>query len=179
MRKLQNEELQRPSLKEYKSTTKMPLVVVLDNIRSQNNTGSVFRTSDAFLVEKLCLCGFTGTPPHREIQKTALGATDSVVWEYYSDTAACLTKLRNEGYTLYAIEQADESIDLKDFNVQRDDKIAIIFGNEVNGVASEVVQQCDGCIELAQYGTKHSLNIAVCAGIVIYDLFHKMTPYRQ
>jgi len=174
MRKLKNEELGRPDVAQYKELKKIPLVVVQDNIRSQNNTGSVFRSSDAFLVEKIILCGFTATPPHREIQKTALGATDSVEWEYIEDTCDAVKGLQAEGYKVYAIEQAEESIDLEDFSVSEGDKVAVVFGNEVKGVAQEVVDACDGCIELAQYGTKHSLNISVCAGIVIYNLFQKM-----
>jgi len=174
MRKLKNEELGRPDVAQYKKLKKIPLVVIQDNIRSQNNTGSVFRTSDAFLVEKIILCGFTATPPHREIQKTALGATDSVEWEYIEETCDAVKSLQADGYKVYAIEQAEDSIDLEDFSVSEGDKVAIVFGNEVKGVAQEVVDACDGCIELAQFGTKHSLNISVCAGIVIYSLFQKM-----
>ncbi len=179
MRKLRNDELGRPEVEDYKKLKKIPLVVIQDNIRSQNNTGSVFRTSDAFLVEKIILCGFTATPPHREIQKTALGATDSVTWEYVEDTVEAVKKLQQQGYKVFAIEQAEESIDLEDFTVTDEDKIAIIFGNEVKGVSQEVVDVCDGCIELAQYGTKHSLNISVCAGVVIYNLFQKMKTERE
>ncbi len=158
----------------YKELEKIPLVVILDNIRSQNNTGSVFRTSDAFLVEKLILCGFTATPPHREIQKTALGATDSVQWEYEEETVDAVRRLQQKGYRVFAIEQAEESVDLEDIKIAKDEKVAVVFGNEVKGVSQEVVDACDGCIELAQYGTKHSLNISVCAGIVIYQLFQKI-----
>ena len=174
MRKLKKEELGRPDVAQYKKLKKIPLVVIQDNIRSQNNTGSVFRTSDAFLVEKIILCGFTATPPHREIQKTALGATDSVEWEYIEETCDAVKSLQADGYKVYAIEQAEDSIDLEDFSVSEGDKVAVVFGNEVKGVAQEVVDACDGCIELAQFGTKHSLNISVCAGIVIYNLFQKM-----
>ncbi|PID93271.1 MAG: RNA methyltransferase [Bacteroidetes bacterium] len=174
MRKLKNEELGRPDLEAYKKQPKYPLVVILDNIRSQNNTGSVFRTSDAFLVEKIILCGFTATPPHREIHKTALGATDAVAWEYQEETIVAVKKLQAKGYKVFAIEQTEESIDLASFSIAQGDHIAIVLGNEIKGVSQEVVDACDGSIELAQYGTKHSLNISVCAGIVIYQLFHKM-----
>ena len=173
MRKLANSELNRKSIEEFKGAEKMPCVVVLDNVRSLNNIGSVFRTSDAFLVNKIFLCGITATPPHREIQKSALGATESVDWQYFADTVDAVKQLKNEGFTIYSIEQVDESIKLKDLSIQPDKKIALIFGHEVKGVADEVIKLSDYCIEIDQYGTKHSLNISVCAGIVIWEVFKK------
>jgi len=174
MRKLRNEELGRKSVEEFRREKKIPLVVVLDNIRSMNNIGSIFRTADAFLVEKLILCGITATPPHRDIHKTALGATDSVVWEYYEDIAAVIKLYRDVGYFVAAIEQAEESIMLQDFLPKPDQKLVIIFGHEIRGVQQKVVDLCDAAIEVPQFGTKHSLNISVCAGIVIWDLYKKL-----
>lgn len=152
----------------------MPCVVVLDNVRSLNNIGSVFRTSDAFLVSKIFLCGITATPPHREIQKSALGATESVDWQYFDETVEAVEHLRNEGFTIYSIEQVDDSIGLRDLSFHRGEKIALVFGHEVKGVAEEVIKLSDYCIEIDQYGTKHSLNISVCAGIVIWEVFKKL-----
>ncbi len=173
MRKLANSELNRKSVKEFKEIEKIPCVVVLDNIRSLNNIGSVFRTSDAFLIKKIYLCGITATPPHREIQKSALGATESVNWEYFSHTADPIFKLRDQGYTIYSIEQVDDSIKLDKLSISQTDQIALVFGHEVKGVGEEVINLSDYCIEIDQYGTKHSLNISICAGIVIWEVFKK------
>ena len=170
MRKLKNEELNRLSVDEFKRAEKKSLVVVLDNVRSMNNIGSVFRTSDAFLIEKVYLCGITATPPHNEIQKTALGATESVDWEYVENTLDVISELKNQGYKVYAIEQAEDSLKLNEFKIAPGEKIAVIFGHEVRGVQQEVVDACDNCIEIPQYGTKHSLNISVCAGVVLWEL---------
>lgn len=171
MRKLKNSELNRLSVQEFKNVKKQPIVVVLDNIRSLNNIGSVFRTSDAFLLEKIVLCGITAQPPHRDIHKTALGATESVDWEHHEDTKAAVQLLQNSGYSCFAIEQADNSTKLNEFKVSNYPKIAVVFGNEVKGVQQEVIDICDGCIEIPQLGTKHSLNISVSAGIVLWELF--------
>jgi tRNA G18 (ribose-2'-O)-methylase SpoU len=178
MRKLANSELNRKSVEEFKEIKKNPCVVVLDNIRSLYNIGSVFRTSDAFLVEKIYLCGITATPPHREIQKSALGATESVDWEYFLNTVDAIHQLKKEGYTIYSVEQVDESIKLDELSISKSDKIALVFGHEVKGVGEEVIGLSDYCIEINQYGTKHSLNISICAGIVIWEVFNKfkMTP---
>jgi tRNA G18 (ribose-2'-O)-methylase SpoU len=173
MRKLKNEELPRLSVKEFKQVEKIPLVVVLDNVRSMNNIGSLFRTADAFLVEKIFLCGITATPPNKEIHKTALGSTESVDWQYIENTIDCITLLKSQGYKIYAIEQADESISLEEFNPDFNNKLAIIFGHEVKGVEEKVIPLVDGCLEIRQYGTKHSLNVSVSAGIVVWDLFRK------
>ncbi|WP_299452837.1 RNA methyltransferase [uncultured Microscilla sp.] len=174
MRKLQNEELDRLSVEDFKETPKKPIVVVLDNIRSMHNVGSSFRTSDAFLVEKIYLCGITAKPPHREIQKTALGATESVAWRHVATTEEAIVALKQEGWTIVAIEQVDESVSLEKFNFEADKKYAFVFGNEVFGVDEEVVKQADVCIEIPQFGTKHSLNISVSMGVVIWDYFSKM-----
>ena len=175
MRKLKLAELNRVSVAEFKTGQKFPVVVVLDNVRSMHNIGSVFRTADAFAVEKICLCGITATPPHREIEKTALGATQSIAWEYYPDPLAAIEQLRNNGYQVIAIEQAENSAMLNEFKPEAGKKYALIFGNEVNGVSDEVMQTVDACIEIPQFGTKHSFNIVVSAGIVLWDLFSKMT----
>ena len=172
MRKLLNEELDRLTVTEFREAGKMPLVLVLDNIRSMHNTGSVFRSADAFLAERILLCGITATPPHKDIHKTALGATDSVEWEYFEDSLQAVDKLKAEGYTLIAIEQTEGSVPLQDFQFRKNEKYAVVFGHEVRGVDQKVVDRCDYCIEIPQYGTKHSLNISVCAGIVIWD-FHR------
>ena len=173
-KKLKLEELNRISLKEFKETDKKKLVILLDNIRSLNNIGSVFRTSDAFMVEKIILCGITAKPPHREIQKTALGATESVNWEYYENITEAIAALKNEHYSIYAIEQTENSIMLNEFNPEKNENIAVIMGNEVEGVQQEVIELCDGVIEIPQHGTKHSLNISVSCGIVVWDLFNKL-----
>ena len=173
MRKLKNTELGRPNIEEFKKIPKIPLMVVLDNIRSLNNIGSVFRTSDAFLIEKIWLCGITAKPPHKEIHKTALGATDSVAWEYMEDTLALIEKLKDSKIEIISIEQAENSTMLQDFNIDPGKKYAVIFGNEVKGVQQEVVSASDHCIEIPQFGTKHSLNISVSCGVVLWDLFKK------
>lgn len=178
MRKLRNSELNRISVDEYKKKTKTPLVVVLDNIRSCNNIGSVFRTSDALLVEKIYLCGITATPPNKDIHKTALDAEKSVDWEYLENTEDAVSKLKIEGYKVYAIEQVENSILLPDFRPIENEKIAIIFGNEVKGVKQTVVDICDGSIEIPQFGTKHSFNISVSAGIVLWDIFQKIKTHK-
>jgi 23S rRNA (guanosine2251-2'-O)-methyltransferase len=171
MRKLKNSELNRLSIDEFKQVKKLPIIVVLDNIRSLNNIGSVFRTSDAFLLEKIYLCGITAQPPHKDINKTALGATESVDWEHMDNTVDCVTKLQSEGYYCLAIEQAQNSVMLNEFDASKHPKIAVFFGNEVKGVQQEVIDQCDNCIEIPQLGTKHSLNISVSAGVVLWELF--------
>lgn len=169
------DDLNRVSVEEFKQQTKAPLVVVLDNVRSQNNIGSVFRTSDAFNVSQICLCGICSTPPHRDIHKTALGAEDSVDWQYYEESTDCVQQLIAKGYKVFAVEQVDESMMLDNIaaiqnNIQ-DAPVAIVFGNEVEGVSDEVIELCHGCIEIPQYGTKHSLNISIAAGIVIWEMF--------
>lgn len=169
-RKLQNEELNRISTEEFKEAAKLPVVIILDNVRSQNNVGSVFRTSDAFRLEKIYLCGITSTPPHREIHKTALGAEDTVAWEYVNDTAEAVRKLQAENYDVYAIEQAEQSISLENFQIDTGKKYALVFGNEVKGVQQEVIDQSSGCIEIPQFGTKHSFNISVTVGIVLWQI---------
>lgn len=174
MRKLINEELLRLSAEDFKQADKMPIVVVLDNVRSCNNVGSVFRTSDALLVSKICLCGITATPPDKEIHKTALGAENTVSWEYFPTTEEAVKSLKNEGYTIIAIEQVEGSISLREFKPEPDEKLALIFGNEVKGVQQAVVNLCDKTIEIPQFGTKHSFNISVSAGIVLWDLFNKL-----
>src|SRR5690554_6464457 len=173
-KKLSMDELNRLSPEEFKKVDKTPLTVILDNVRSLNNVGSAFRTADAFRIEKIFLCGITGTPPHREINKTALGATDSVAWEYKKDTLSLVQTLKDEGFTIFSIEQAENSISLEDFNSDGIAKIACVFGNEVFGVDQEVVNASDACLEIPQFGTKHSLNISVSIGIVVWELFNKM-----
>jgi len=174
MRKLKNNELGRISVDEFKAVEKMPLIVILDNIRSLNNIGSVFRTSDAFLIEKIYLCGISATPPNKDIHKTALGATESVNWEYAEDTLALVKKLKAEKVKVLAIEQAENSIKLNTFFPEKNQKYAIVMGNEVKGVQQDVVNASDDCIEIPQLGTKHSLNISVTTGVVIWDLFCKL-----
>lgn len=174
MRKLANEELDRKTVEEFKTAEKLPVSILLDNVRSLNNVGSAFRTSDAFMVEKLYLGGITGTPPHRDIQKTALGATESVVWEHVEDPIALIKNLKQEGYTIISIEQVDQSIMLDEFTPEKEKKYCLVFGNEVFGVSDEVVAESDTCIEIPQHGTKHSLNISVSLGIVVWDFYQKM-----
>lgn len=167
------EELNRISVEEFKEVDKTPLVVVLDNVRSQNNIGSVFRTCDAFRIDHICLCGICSTPPHREIHKTALGAEDSVDWNYYESTEDCVAGLKSEGYEVLAVEQVDDSVKLDQMadRLPAGKKIALVFGNEVEGVQDSVVAMCDGCVEIPQFGTKHSLNISCAAAIVIWEFF--------
>ena len=171
-RKLKNEELNRINIEEFKAIDKTPIIIVLDNIRSLNNIGSVFRTADAFLIEAVYLCGITAQPPHREIQKTALGATESVNWKYYPTTIEAIQELKTNGYKIASIEQAKNSTMLNEFNPNKE-KIAVVFGNEVKGVEQDVINESDVVIEIPQHGTKHSLNISVSCGIVIWDLFNK------
>jgi len=174
MRKLKNNELNRLTVTEFKQTKKTPIIVVLDNIRSLNNVGSVFRTSDAFLIEKIYLCGITATPPNKEIHKTALGATESVDWEYVEDTLELVNKLKLDNIKVLAIEQAENSTKLNEFYPKENQKYAVIMGNEVKGVQQDVVNASDLCIEIPQLGTKHSLNISVTTGVVLWDLFQKI-----
>ena len=169
MRKLSMDELNRMSVEEFKLSQKKKIIVVLDNIRSMHNVGSVFRTSDAFLIEAICICGFTAQPPHRDINKTALGATETVNWIYYENTVDAIAELKQNNYTIYAVEQTEGSISLEIFEAT-EKPIAVVFGNEVEGVSDDVLQLVDGCIEIPQLGMKHSLNISVAAGIVLWKL---------
>ncbi|MBN1143099.1 MAG: RNA methyltransferase [Bacteroidales bacterium] len=171
MKKLLNEELNRKTIEEFKQAGKYPVLVVLDNVRSLNNIGSVFRTCDAFLLEGMILCGITATPPHREINKTALGATESVHWQYFENTLDAVRELHEKGYKILAVEQTVHACMLQDFPFSQNEKYALIFGHEIHGVDQEVVNRCDGAIEIPQHGTKHSLNIAVSAGIVLWEFF--------
>ena len=175
MRKLKNSELDRLSVNDFKSAKKTPLIIILDNIRSLNNIGSVFRTSDAFLVEKIYLCGITATPPHKDIHKTALGSTDTVAWEHVENTMDLIKKLQTENISICAIEQAEHATMLNDFKVEDNKKYALVFGNEVKGVAQDVVDASDVVIEIPQFGTKHSLNISVSCGVVVWDVFSKLS----
>jgi tRNA G18 (ribose-2'-O)-methylase SpoU len=174
-RKLKNSELDRVDVDAFIAAKKTPLIIVLDNIRSLNNIGSVFRTADAFLVEKIYLCGITATPPHKDIQKTALGATESVKWEYVESTDVLIASLKKEGVIVCAIEQAEQSISLENYAVSADKKYALVFGNEVKGVQQAIVTASDAVIEIPQFGTKHSLNISVSVGVVVWDFFKKLT----
>jgi 23S rRNA (guanosine2251-2'-O)-methyltransferase len=174
MKKLSMSDLNRLSPEDFKSSEKIPIVIILDDVRSAYNVGSIFRTADAFRITGLHLCGISARPPHKDITKTALGATESVDWEYYQDVTDSLMKLKGEGFLIYAIEQADESIDLTDFRPGKDEKIALIFGHEVFGVKDELLKIADGCIEIPQFGTKHSFNVAISAGIVLWDISCKI-----
>ncbi len=174
MRKLRITELNRISVEEFKEADKLPLVVVLDNVRSLHNVGSVFRTADAFRVECIYLCGITATPPHAEMHKTALGAEFTVDWKYVGNAVDAVDNLKKEGYTIYSIEQAEGSTMLNSLELDSTKKYAVVLGNEVKGVQQEVIDHSDGCIEIPQYGTKHSLNVSVTAGIVIWNLFRKL-----
>jgi tRNA G18 (ribose-2'-O)-methylase SpoU len=169
MRKLRTIEMKRLTVDEFREAEKLPLVVVLDDVRSMYNVGSVFRTSDAFRVEKLCLCGITSTPPHAEIHKTALGAEDSVAWEYFPTALEAVARLKEQGYTVLAIEQAEGSTSLPSFQAEAGRKYAVVLGNEVKGVHQEVIDASHGCLEIPQFGTKHSMNVSVTAGIIIYS----------
>jgi 23S rRNA (guanosine2251-2'-O)-methyltransferase len=171
VRKLSNDELNRLSVPAFKASEKLPVVIVLDNLRSLNNTGSIFRTADAFRIEKICLCGITGTPPHREIHKTALGATDSVVWEYIVHTRDAILKLKSEGYTMIGVEQTDASEMLHSFLPERNSKYALVFGNEINGITPEVIENIDIFLEIPQFGVKHSFNVSVSVGIILWHFF--------
>ncbi|MBN2164811.1 MAG: RNA methyltransferase [Marinilabiliaceae bacterium] len=174
MRKLLITELNRISVEEFKKSEKYPIVVVLDNIRSLNNVGSIFRTCDALRIEKIMLCGITATPPHNEIHKTALGAEDSVEWEYFDDCLDAISSLKKGGYSICCLEQVENSVSLLDFKTVSTAKYAFIFGNEVKGVQQEVVRRSDVCIEIPQFGTKHSFNVSVSAGIVLWDVFKQI-----
>ena len=174
MKKLSMDELQRSSIEDFKNSGKHPLVVVLDSVRSMSNVGSIFRTCDGFAVEKLFLCGITAQPPHKEITKTALGATESVNWEYRQDVVELVNQLKNDHYKVFLIEQTDNSIMLDQFQYQPQDKIAIVLGNEVFGVDEKLLSLCDGVIEIPQYGTKHSFNVTIAGGIVIWEMVKQM-----
>jgi len=175
MRKLKNKELERKTVAEFKAATKTPLCLVLDNIRSLNNIGSVFRSADAFLIDKIYLCGITATPPHRDIHKTALGATENVAWEYVESTLALVEKLKRENVAVWAVEQTEDSVPLNQFHPPKNTRHAFVLGNEVKGVSQEVVDACGQTLEIPQFGTKHSLNISVTAGVVLWDFFTKTT----
>lgn len=174
MRKLRNSELSRLDVEQFKLAPKIPVIVVLDNVRSCNNIGSVFRTADALLVEALYLCGFTATPPNKEIHKTALDAENSVTWQYFQNTVDAVNALQKSGYKVYAVEQVEDATLLPEFTVSQGERLALVFGNEVKGVEQQVVDLCDGAIEIPQFGTKHSFNISVSAGIVLWDIFNKL-----
>jgi len=172
MRKIKNAELGRKTVDEFKSAEKLPVVVVLDNVRSLHNIGSIFRSADAFLVKAIYLCGISATPPHREIEKTALGATESVTWKYFKTPAEAIDELKADGYSVFAIEQAEGGVEMHKFLIE-EKKYALVFGHEINGVGNDVMEKADGAIEIPQSGTKHSLNIAVCAGLVLWEFFKK------
>lgn len=174
MRKLENKELNRKTVEDFKVAKKTPILLILDDIRSLHNIGSVFRTADAFLIEKIYLCGITATPPHKEIHKTALGATETVTWEHQKNILETILKIKAQGVKIYAVEQVEDAIPLQSFIPDDTEKYALVFGNEVYGVSQEAIKLCDGSIEIPQLGTKHSLNISVSAGIVVWDLFQKM-----
>ncbi len=172
MRKLSMEELNRLSKDQYKEAAKLPVIVVLDNIRSLSNVGSVFRSADAFRIGELFLCGITACPPHREIHKTALGADETVPWRYFTTTAEACEELRSMGYRIFAVEQVEGSVMLQDFETEPN--MAFVLGNEVDGVSDEVLPYCDGAVEIPQQGTKHSLNVSVCSGIIMWDIFQQL-----
>lgn len=174
MRKLRNEELDRKNVEAFKDAQKTPIILILDNIRSLNNIGSVFRTADAFLIEKIYLCGITAQPPHKDIHKTALGATDSVAWEYVTDTFGLVQKLKSEGCHVASVEQAENATILNSFKPTKNKKLVLVFGNEVKGVTQNVVSESDEVLEIPQFGTKHSLNIAVSVGVVVWDCWSKL-----
>ena len=166
-------DLNRKSPEQFKQAEKVPIVIVLDNVRSMNNIGSVFRTADAFLLQAIYLCGVTATPPHREIHKTALGATETVTWKHFSATIEAVNELKKEGFTVYAVEQAEKSIMLDKIDIPSK-KIALVFGNEISGVEQSALDACEACIEIPQFGTKHSINLAVSVGIVVWEIFLKL-----
>tara|TARA_R110001583_G_scaffold89465_1_gene230769 strand:- start:885 stop:1421 length:537 start_codon:yes stop_codon:yes gene_type:complete len=174
MRKLKNSELDRLTVDAFKQAKKTPIIIILDNVRSLNNIGSVFRTSDAFLIEKIYLCGITATPPHKDIHKTALGSTDTIDWEYIESTLDLIEKLKAENIIICSIEQAENAVKLNDFTVEPNSKYAFVFGNEVKGVSQNVVNASNIVIEIPQFGTKHSLNISVSCGVVVWDVFTKL-----
>jgi tRNA G18 (ribose-2'-O)-methylase SpoU len=173
MRKLLNIELERKTVRQYLESEKSPFIIVLDNVRSQSNVGSVFRTADAFLTEAVYLCGITARPPHREIQKTALGATESVAWKYFEKTSEAITELKAKGYIIVGVEQTEGSTELQNMKTEKGKKYALVFGHEVNGVDQEIINNCDYCVEIPQFGTKHSFNIAISVGIVLWELNRK------
>ena len=173
MRKLSMDELNRKSVEEFKQSDKTPVIAVLENIRSAYNVGSVFRTADAFLLEAIYIIGYTAIPPHKEINKTALGAEDSVTWKHFATSTEAIEELKTMGYKVFAVEQAEDSLKLQQANFESNEKIAVIFGNEVTGVEQQTILQCDGCIEIPQLGMKHSLNIATAAGVVLWELIRK------
>ena len=174
MRKIKNNELNRLSIEDFKSAKKTPIIIVLDNVRSLNNIGSIFRTADAFLIDHIYLCGITATPPNKDIQKTALGSTNSVSWSYEKDTLSVVKKLQSKKIKVIAVEQVESSVMLQEFKTFKNDVYALVFGHEVKGVSQEVVSQCDVAIEIPQHGTKHSYNISVSCGIVLWELFSKI-----
>jgi len=173
MRKRLNSELERKTPEQFKTSGKSPFIIVLDNVRSQSNVGSIFRTADAFLTEAIYLCGITATPPHREIQKTALGATETVEWRYFTNTADAIHELKENGYRILGVEQAEGSVELQDIVVEKGEKYALVFGHEINGVDQDILYMCDKCIEIPQFGTKHSFNIAISTGIVLWEMNRK------
>ena len=175
MKKLKNSELSRLSIDEFKNSSKTPVIVILDNIRSAHNVGSIFRTCDAFLIDKIILCGITAIPPNKEIRKTALGSSESVDWRYYKNTEEVIMKLKKKDYQIIAVEQANKSIKLESFRPENEKKYAIIFGNEIKGISQKIIDNSDSVIEIPQFGTKHSLNVSVSAGIVIWDIFSKIS----
>lgn len=177
-RKLENSELDRLDVASFKKAKKSPIIIILDNVRSLNNIGSVFRTADAFLVEKIYLCGITATPPHKDIRKTALGATESVDWEYRKDTLELVKELQRGGVKIVSVEQAENAVMLNDYAVKQEETIALVFGNEVKGVSQDVVSVSDTVLEIPQFGTKHSLNISVSTGIVVWDIWSKQRALK-
>ncbi len=175
MKKLSMEELERKSIEEFKSSEKLPVIIILDNVRSLLNVGSIFRTADAFSIEAIYLCGITGTPPNKEIQKTALGATDSVNWKYFKETNEALIELKKSDYFIYAVEQIENSVKLHQLNInEKPRKLAFVFGNEVSGVDENILQLCNAALEIPQTGTKHSLNVSVSAGIIMWEIFRQL-----
>jgi len=173
MKKLTMNELNRKTVDEFKQSNKLPLVVVLDNVRSLHNIGSVFRTADAFLIEAIYLCGISATPPHREIHKSALGAEDSVEWKYFETTMQAIEHLQASHYAVWGVEQTQNSVSLENFTLERGKPYALVFGNEVRGIEQEALNRCEGCVEIPQFGTKHSFNVSVSAGIVLWDCYRK------